>query len=95
MDIESPIEGNLASVKRKVSSEDFGIITNTLNKIFTNIRENLISEKYRTLKKSNQKIAVLTSLADVAQILRFGGFEDNGSAYVMTKVNIGTIDECI
>jgi hypothetical protein len=28
-------------------------------------------------------------------VLKFGGFEDAGAAFVMNKVNISTIDECI
>jgi hypothetical protein len=45
-----------------------------LNKIFTNIRENLIDEKYRVLKKSNAKIAQLTQSNHVIKFLQIGGF---------------------
>jgi hypothetical protein len=47
------------------------------------------------LKKSNAKIAALTSVREVGSILKFGGFEDCGSAFVMNKVNISQLDECI
>jgi len=56
MDIESPVEDFLFTLGRKCPETVFNQKVETLGKIFTNIRENLIEEKYRTLKKSNQKI---------------------------------------
>jgi hypothetical protein len=66
-----------------------------LCRIFSNIRENLIDEKYRTLKKSNAKILQLTNYKEVAKVLTFGGFEEKNPGFVLTKINIGHLDECI
>jgi hypothetical protein len=67
----------------------------TLAKIFTNIRENLIDEKFRTLKKSNQKIAQLAESKEIVQVLRHGGFEEVSPGFVLKKINISVIDECL
>jgi hypothetical protein len=56
MDIESPVEDYLFSLGKKCPETVFNQKVEVLGKIFTNIRENLIEEKFRTLKKSNQKI---------------------------------------
>lgn len=66
-----------------------------LNKIFTNIRENLIDEKYRVLKKSNAKIAQLTQSNHAIKFLQIGGFNEVSPGFVMQKVNIAAIDECL
>lgn len=95
MDIESPVEAYLYELKNRISKQDFDEIVGTLSKIFNNIRENLINEKYRTLKKSNAKINILTSFKEVVRILLHGGFEEIGLGFVMNKVNISQIDECI
>lgn len=68
---------------------------NTLIRILRNIRTNLTQEQYRTLKKTNQKIAELISVNENAQILAYAGFEDNRDTIVMRNVNIGRIDECL
>lgn len=60
MDIESPAEDYLLQLSRKLSQDMFTQKVQTLTKIFTNIRENLIDEKFRTLKKSNKNIAQLS-----------------------------------
>jgi hypothetical protein len=57
MDIESPTEEFLHTLSQRCPQDSFAGIVETLTRIFTNIRENLIDEKYRTLKKSNAKIA--------------------------------------
>lgn len=67
----------------------------TLTKIFTNIRENLIDEKYRTLKKTNAKVAQLAEIKEAAQVLRYGGFEEMPPGFVLRKINISLIDECL
>jgi hypothetical protein len=95
MDIESPVEGYLYELKNKLSKQDFDEIIGTLSKIFNNIRENLINEKYRTLKRSNAKINILTSFKEVVKVLIYGGFEETGPGFVMNKVNISQIDDCI
>ena len=71
------------------------MVISTLHKIFHNIREELMNDKFKVLKKSNQKIAALTSIAEVVKVLRYGGFEENRDAFVMNRVDIGVIDECI
>ena len=45
-----------------------------MHKIFHNIRSELMNEKFRVLKKSNQKIAILSSVPEIAKILKYGGF---------------------
>lgn len=62
------------SLKKKLSKQDFDEVVRLLSKIFANIRENVTEVKYRQLKKSNDKIAKLTSLSEVDQILTHGGF---------------------
>jgi hypothetical protein len=61
MDIESPIENELTQLKYKLSAEDFQTVVELLSRIYNNIRENLIEEKFRTLKKSNAKISAMTN----------------------------------
>lgn len=62
MDIESPVDNFLINLKKGLNKTDFGEVVSSLSRIFNNIRENLINEKYRMLKKSNAKIAALTSV---------------------------------
>lgn len=62
MDIESQADDILYALSQRCSPDKFANAVEMLTRIFTNIRENLIDEKYRTLKKSNQKIAQLTEL---------------------------------
>ena len=63
-----------------------------LSRIFSNIQDNLMDDKYRTLKKSNNKIAELTSHQEVVQILRHGGFVEIHPGYVLQNVNLSQID---
>ena len=67
----------------------------TMTRIFRNIRENITQEKFRILKKSNQKVSELISIKENAQILNYGGFEDNKDTIVMKNFAIGKIDDCL
>lgn len=51
-----------------------------------------MNDKFRVLKKSNQKIAILTSVPEVAKLLRYGGFEETKDTFVMGRVTIATLD---
>lgn len=95
MDIESPIEDYLYSLSQKYSADVFADLVSILTKIFTNVRENLIDEKYRTLKKTNNKISLLAEVKEIVQILKHGGFEEVHPGFVLRKINIATIDECL
>lgn len=95
MDIESPIEDYLYSLSQKYSADVFADLVSILTKIFTNVRENLIDEKYRTLKKTNNKISQLAEVKEIVQILKYGGFEEVHPGFVLKKINIATIDECL
>jgi hypothetical protein len=59
MEIEMSVDDSLKTLSRKLREDLFLEKVNLLSKLFTNIRENLIDEKYRTLKKTNAKIAEL------------------------------------
>lgn len=80
------------SLSQRCPQDSFAGIIETLTRIFTNIRENLIDEKYRTLKKSNAKIGQLSEIKEVVQFLRYGGFEDVHPGFVLKKINISLID---
>ena len=61
-------------MRRNQNKDVFTFSINTLAQIFRNIRDNITSEKYRTLKKSNQKIGQLLSVKENYRILAYGGF---------------------
>lgn len=61
-------------MKKNLSKSDFDEVVRLLSKIFSNIRDNVTQIKFRQLKKSNDKIAKLTSIPEVDKILTFGGF---------------------
>jgi hypothetical protein len=95
MDVESPAEEHLYTLSQRCPQDRFEGIVEMLTRIFTNIRENLIDEKYRTLKKSNAKIGQLAEVKEAVQLLRFGGFEEVPPGFVLRKINISVIDECL
>lgn len=64
-------------MKKNLSKSDFDEVVRLLSKIFSNIRDNVTQLKFRQLKKSNDKIAKLTSIPEVDKILTYGGFERN------------------
>lgn len=74
MDVESPIDDEMNQLKLKMQDSDFKTAVELLSRIFGNIRENLIDEKYRTLKKSNPRVNALLQFPQVLKILRMGGF---------------------
>lgn len=59
MDIEISIPQLLEFLKKKTHEKVFAEMIDSLFRIFNNIRNSLIEEKYRSLKKSNKKIAEL------------------------------------
>lgn len=61
-------------MKKNLSKSDFDEVVRLLSKIFSNIRDNVTQIKFRQLKKSNDKIAKLTSIPEVDKILAYGGF---------------------
>lgn len=61
-------------MKKNLSKSDFDEVVRLLSKIFSNIRDNVTQIKFRQLKKSNDKIAKLTSIPEVDKILTYGGF---------------------
>jgi len=67
----------MKKMKQKLSKNDFDEVVRLLSKIFCNIRDNVTEVKFRQLKKSNDKISKLTSIPEVEEILKYGGFERN------------------
>ena len=55
----------------------------------------MTEEKFRVLKKSNDKIAKLTSIQEVHAVLTYGGFERSNEGYYLAKINLSLLDECI
>ena len=53
-------------MQKVLSKSDFDEAVRLLTKIFENIRNNVTEEKYRLLKKSNDKIAKLTSISEAS-----------------------------
>lgn len=47
----------MEKLKSKVSKDKFNAYIDTLTRLFRNIRTNLSDDKFKILKKSNQKIA--------------------------------------
>lgn len=67
----------MKKMKQNLSKPDFDEVVRLLSKIFCNIRDNVTEVKFRQLKKSNGKISKLTSIPEVEEILKYGGFERN------------------
>ncbi len=67
----------MKKMKQNLSKPDFYEVVRLLSKIFCNIRDNVTEVKFRQLKKSNDKISKLTSIPEVEEILKYGGFERN------------------
>lgn len=67
----------MKKMKQNLSKPDFDEVVRLLSKIFCNIRDNVTEVKFRQLKKSNDKISKLTSIPEVEEILKYGGFERN------------------
>ena len=95
MEVELPLDEHLVKLGKRVSQQSFQGIINTLHRIFHNISENLMNEKYRTLKKSNAKISELTSHREVVEALKYGGFSETGEGFVMNNMNLERIDQCL
>ena len=56
MDIETSLPQLLEFLKKKMKKDAFDENIDTLFRIFNNIRNSVIEEKFRKLKKSNKKI---------------------------------------
>ena len=95
MDIETSLPQLLEILKKKLKKDAFDENIDTLFRIFNNIRNSVIEEKFRRLKKSNKKIAELLKLKENFEILKYGGFEDYNDIFLMNQVNLGRIDECL
>lgn len=95
MDVEFSMDSCVNSMRKKLNDQQFDFCIDTLIKIFRNIRDNLTQEKYRMLKKSNQKIMDLISVRECGDILVHGGFENQKDVLTMKQVNLGKIDECL
>ena len=94
MEVENPLSENMNSMRNRLSKSDFDEVVTLLSKIFNNIRNSVTEEKYRTLKRSNDKISKLISIREVENVLKYGGFENEKIGYVMKKVNLALLDEC-
>lgn len=77
MDIEISLPQLLESLKAKTTKhQNFNQLVDTIFRIFSNIRNSVIEEKYRTLKKNNKKISEILCYRECYEILKYGGFED-------------------